>query len=53
MRIALDPWGSDYASQVSVPHEADGAETTVQALVSRSKPAAGKPSGLSRPAGRP
>ena len=32
MRIALDPWGSDYASQVSVPHEADGAETTVQAL---------------------
>ena len=30
--IALDPWGSDYASQVSVPHEADGAETTVQAL---------------------
>ncbi len=32
MRIALDPWGSDYASQVSVPHEADGAETTVQVL---------------------
>ena len=32
MRIALDPWGSDYAGQVSVPHEADGTETTVQAL---------------------
>lgn len=32
MRIALDPWGSDYAGQISVPHEADGSETTVQAL---------------------
>jgi len=32
MHIALDPWGSDYAGQVSVPHEADEAETTVQAL---------------------
>ena len=32
MHIALDPWGSDYAGQVSVPHEADGADTTVQAL---------------------
>lgn len=32
MRIALDPWGSDYVGQVSVPHEGDRVETTVQAL---------------------
>ncbi len=32
MRIALDPWGGDYAGQISVPREANSAETTVQAL---------------------
>lgn len=32
MQIALDPWGSDYSSQMSAPHEMDRDETTVQAL---------------------
>ena len=32
MRIALDPWGSEYSSQVAAPHESDDEETTVQAL---------------------
>lgn len=32
MRIMLDPWGGDYGSQISTPHEADTEETTVQTL---------------------
>jgi hypothetical protein len=32
MRIALDPWGGDYASQFAATHEADSEETSVQAL---------------------
>lgn len=32
MQIALDPWGSDYSSQVATPHDMDAEETTVQAL---------------------
>jgi hypothetical protein len=32
MQIALDPWGSDYSSQVATPHDMDSEETTVQAL---------------------
>src|SRR5215510_1875703 len=32
MRIALDPWGSDYTSQFTVPHEVDSEDSSVQAL---------------------
>jgi hypothetical protein len=32
MRIALDPWGSDYGSQIAVSHEVDSEDTSVQAL---------------------
>lgn len=32
MRIALDPWGSDYSSQFAVPHEIDHEDSSVQAL---------------------
>ena len=32
MRIALDPWGSDYASQLAVLYEVDTEDTSVQAL---------------------
>jgi hypothetical protein len=32
MRIALDPWGSEYASQFTVPHEMDDEDISVQAL---------------------
>jgi hypothetical protein len=32
MRIALDPWGSDYGSQIAIPYEVDSEETSVQAL---------------------
>lgn len=32
MQITLDPWGSDYSSQVAAPHDMDSEETTVQAL---------------------
>lgn len=32
MQITLDPWGSDYSSQVATPHDMDSEETTVQAL---------------------
>jgi hypothetical protein len=35
MRIALDPWGSDYASQLAVPYEVDREDTSVQALDER------------------
>lgn len=31
MRIALDPWGSEYASQFTVSHEMDNGEAVVQA----------------------
>jgi len=32
MRIVLDPWGGDYGSQISTPHEADTDDTMVQIL---------------------
>ena len=32
MRIVLDPWGGDYGSQISTPHEADTDDTMVQVL---------------------
>jgi len=32
MRIALDPWGSDHASQLAVLYEVDTEDTSVQAL---------------------
>ena len=32
MRIALDPWGSDYASQLAALYEMDTEDTSVQAL---------------------
>jgi hypothetical protein len=32
MRIALDPWGGDYGSQIATAHEVDSAATVVQAL---------------------
>lgn len=32
MRIVLDPWGGDYGSQITVPHEVDSEDTLVQAL---------------------
>jgi uncharacterized protein len=32
MRIVLDPWGGDYGSQISTPHEADTDESMVQTL---------------------
>jgi hypothetical protein len=32
MRIALDPWGSEYTSQFAAPSEADREDTPVQAL---------------------
>jgi len=35
MRIALDPWGSDYGSQINAPHEVDAEETSVLALEER------------------
>jgi len=35
MRIALDPWGSDYGSQIAVSHEEDGGDTSIQVLDER------------------
>ena len=32
MRIALDPWGNDYGSQITVPHEVDENKSSVQTL---------------------
>jgi hypothetical protein len=32
MRIALDPWGGDYAGQITVSPEVDSEDTSVQAL---------------------
>jgi hypothetical protein len=32
MRIALDPWGSNYGSQIAVSHEVDSEDPSVQAL---------------------
>ncbi len=32
MRIVLDPWGGDYGSQISTPHEADTDDTMMQIL---------------------
>lgn len=32
MRIALDPWGSDYTSQFTISQEGDGADNFAQAL---------------------
>jgi hypothetical protein len=43
MQIALDPWGSDYSSQVATPHDTDSEETTVQALEEPIEEGAWKP----------
>jgi hypothetical protein len=32
MRITLDPWGGDPASQITVPYKIDSADTSVLAL---------------------